>query len=297
MRSASDSDMNDPMQQEICAALATEIGMALSLRDNNKDAEATFNFTDLGRDGGINFTIAPGLNRFSVIARPGGFSKICLEQIRRASSEQVANATAHIAIATDYASDSLRIYCSGIHVSSPEDVGSWFKDVADDLQLTLVRRGFDDPNSEETTREVIGRLLIPVVAAFAELIGYERTHSALHSEDPDAQEIEGEKFVATVIRRERSRLNRSMCIRIHGCRCTVCGFSFAEFYGQFMEGFIEVHHLEPVSALQQARIYDPAKDLIPLCANCHRAIHSRTPPVTPDELISLIASTKKVTTQ
>ena len=297
MQSAPDSDMNDPMQQEVCAAVATEIGVALSLRDNNEDAEATFNFTDLGRNGGINFTLAPGLNRFSVTARPGGFSKFCLDQIRRASSEQVSNATAHLALATDYASDPLRISCGGIHVPAPENVGSWFINVADDLRLTLIRRGFDDPDSRETTREVIQRLLIPVVAAFAELIGYERTHSVLHQEDIDVPEIEGEKFVATIFRRERSRLNRSMCIRLHGCHCAVCCFSFTEFYGHFMEGFIEVHHLEPVSTLQQARIYDPATDLIPLCANCHRAIHSKTPPFTPDELISFIASTKKRNTQ
>jgi 5-methylcytosine-specific restriction protein A len=286
--------MNAPMQQEVCAAVATEIGVALSLRDTNDDAETTFYFTDLGRNGGINFTLAPGLNRFSVIARPGGFSKLCLEQIRRATSEQVANATAHLALAADYASDPLRISCGGIHIPAPENVGSWVTNIADDLRITLVRRGFDDPNSGETTREVIGRLLIPVVGAFAELIGYERTHPVLPQADPDIPEIEGEEFVATVIRRERSRLNRSMCIRIHGCRCFVCGFSFSDFYGPFMDGFIEVHHLEPVSSLQQARMYDPATDLIPLCANCHRAIHSSTPPFTPDELISLIASTKEV---
>lgn len=285
--------MNDPMPQEVCTAVATEIGVALSLRDTNESAETTYNFTDLGRNGGINFTLIPGLNRFSVIARPGGFSKLCLEQIRRASSEQVANASAHLAIATEYASDPLRVSCGGVHVPEPENVESWFINVTEDLLLTLVRRGFDDPNSKETTSEVIQKLLIPVVGAFAELIGYERTHQVLSPMDPDVPEIEGEEFIATIHRRERSRLNRSMCIRIHGCRCTVCGFSFPEFYGQLMDGFIEVHHLEPVSALKQARIYNPATDLIPICANCHRAIHSSTPPLTPDELILRIASTKK----
>jgi 5-methylcytosine-specific restriction protein A len=281
------------MQQEVCAGVAAEIGVALSLRDINDDAETTFNFTDLGRNGGINFTLTPGLNRFSVIAKTGGFSKLCLEQIRRASPEQVANATAHLVLATDYASEPLRISCGGIDVSAPENVGSWVLNVAEDLRLTLVRRGFDDPHSWETIREVIRKLLIPVVGAFAELIGYERNHPAPSPADQVFPEIEGEEFKTTVNRRERSRLNRSMCIRIHGCRCAVCGFSFSEFYGPFMERFIEVHHLEPVSSLEHSRIYNPATDLIPLCANCHRAIHSITPPLTPDDLISCIKWNKK----
>jgi 5-methylcytosine-specific restriction protein A len=275
--------MNDPLKQEVCSLVATEIGVALSLRDTNADAESTFYFTDLGRNSGINFTLALGLNRFSVIASPGGFSKVCLDQIRRASPEQIANATAHLALATDYASDPLRISCGGINVSDPGNVGSWCYNAAADFHLNLVRRGFDDPNSEVTAREVIQRLLIPVVSAFAELIGYERRHPDPRLVDA-GPEIEGQISCPTILRRERSRLNRSMCIRIHGCRCAVCGFEFDKFYGSFMKGFIEVHHLEPVSALEQARHYDPATDLIPLCANCHRAVHSVSPPLTPEDL-------------
>ena len=173
-RPASDSDINAPIQQEVCATIANEIEVSLSLRDTNDD-DTTFNFTDLGRNGGINFTLAPGLNRYSVIAKPGGFSKLCLEQIREARPEQVANATAHLALATEYASDPLRVSCGGIHVPTPENVESWLVNVDEDLQLTLVRRGFDDPNSGETVRDVIRKLLIPLVCAFSELIGYERT--------------------------------------------------------------------------------------------------------------------------
>ncbi len=136
-------------------------------------------------------------------------------------------------------------------------------------------------------------MLIPVIGVFAELIGYERNHALEAPASLFIPEVEGEEFTATILRRERSRLNRSMCIRIHGCRCAVCGFSFPDAYGSFMDGFIEVHHLEPVSALEVAKAYDPATDLIPLCANCHRSVHSSKPPLTPDELRARIEAMKE----
>jgi 5-methylcytosine-specific restriction protein A len=288
--------MKDLAEEKACVAVATELGVALSSRDTNGNDETTYHFTDLGRNGGINFTLAPGLNRFSVTASPGGFSKSCLEQIRQASPEQVVNATAHLSFAREYASDTLRVSSGGVVFQHPGDIHTWHREVADDFRLTLVRRGFENPNSGETFHEVIKRMLTPVVGVFAELIGYERSHAGPIPATAFVPEIEGEAFTTTVIRRERSLLNRSMCIRIHGCACAVCGFSFGDFYGAFMQGFIEVHHLEPVSALDQARAYDPASDLIPLCANCHRAIHSHTPPLTPAELKSSIGAKGGITT-
>jgi 5-methylcytosine-specific restriction protein A len=52
-----------------------------------------------------------------------------------------------------------------------------------------------------------------------------------------------------------------------------------------------VHHLEPVASLDVPRVYNPATDLIPLCPNCHRAVHSRAPvPYQPEELKRLYLS-------
>jgi 5-methylcytosine-specific restriction protein A len=281
--------MTDAFLIEACDMVATEIGVALSVRDTNPDAETTFHFEDLGRNAGINFTLSPGLNRFSVIAAPGGFSKHCIEQIRRATTEQISNAEAHLGLAAAYASDSLRILIGGNSVETPNDVYSWSGRLTDDFRMTLVRRGFDDPNSPETVREVISNLMIPVVGTFAELIGYERKQSEIDFNESIAPDTEGEVFKTTVLRRERSQLNRALCIRFHGDLCSVCGFSFGNFYGEMLKSFIEVHHLEPLSELEKPRRYDPRTDLIPLCANCHRAVHIKTPPLSPNELKEIIA--------
>ncbi len=34
-------------------------------------------------------------------------------------------------------------------------------------------------------------------------------------------------------------------------KCCICGFDFEETYGQIGEGFIEVHHIKPVSSLKE----------------------------------------------
>jgi 5-methylcytosine-specific restriction enzyme A len=66
----------------------------------------------------------------------------------------------------------------------------------------------------------------------------------------------------------------------HGLRCQVCDVSFAEKYGPLGEGFIEAHHLRPISLLEEGKpvSYDVATDFAVLCANCHRMIHRTADP-------------------
>jgi len=64
--------------------------------------------------------------------------------------------------------------------------------------------------------------------------------------------------------------------RHHGTRCQACGFDFASKYGvQLGEGFIEAHHLRPLSSLEEGEVatYTVATDFAVLCSNCHRMIH------------------------
>ena len=36
---------------------------------------------------------------------------------------------------------------------------------------------------------------------------------------------------------------------------------------------IEVHHLRPISQERKTSRVNPTRDLVPLCANCHRVAH------------------------
>lgn len=87
---------------------------------------------------------------------------------------------------------------------------------------------------------------------------------------------EGGKKVYISKKAERNIKLREKAISIHGTTCKVCAFNFEEIYGIWGKGFIEVHHLIPLgTGDNQIRITDPKKDLIVLCANCHRMVHRK----------------------
>lgn len=95
---------------------------------------------------------------------------------------------------------------------------------------------------------------------------------------------EGAKMRVEVNRYERSLVNRAACIAVHGVKCVVCGLDFVDRYGEIGRGYIEVHHLVPVSKMGESRIVNPVQDLIPLCANCHAMVHRVDPPIPPEVL-------------
>ena len=54
--------------------------------------------------------------------------------------------------------------------------------------------------------------------------------------------------------------------------CEACMFNFEKQYGQVGKGFMECHHLKPISMIavpEKTRL----DDLALICANCHRIIH------------------------
>ncbi|WP_428675314.1 HNH endonuclease [Reyranella sp.] len=93
-----------------------------------------------------------------------------------------------------------------------------------------------------------------------------------------------------VNRYERDRRNRAAALAIHGLRCQGCETELTSIYGDAAAGFIEVHHITPVSKLGPGYSVDPKCDLVPLCPNCHGVIHRREPPIGVEELRQLIAS-------
>ena len=103
--------------------------------------------------------------------------------------------------------------------------------------------------------------------------------------------IEGLRKQVLTTYHERNAGARAECIRIYGCRCQACDFDFGLQYGPDADGMIEVHHRNPISqAGENARVC-PKRDLVPLCANCHRAIHMKgknEEPLTLQKLRALI---------
>jgi 5-methylcytosine-specific restriction protein A len=98
------------------------------------------------------------------------------------------------------------------------------------------------------------------------------------TDDGDQEFSEGTKQRITVNRYERDPRARAECIRIHGHACKVCGFDFEKVYGELGLGYIHVHHLVPLKDIRDDYTVDPAKDMIPVCPNCHAMLHKLDDP-------------------
>lgn len=94
-------------------------------------------------------------------------------------------------------------------------------------------------------------------------------------EEPET--IEGDSKLAVHMRYER---NQSLIKRIKQLalkenkmlNCEVCNFSFFANYGEMGLGFIEAHHINPLSERNGAKV-TKMSDIALVCSNCHRMLH------------------------
>lgn len=100
--------------------------------------------------------------------------------------------------------------------------------------------------------------------------------------------VEGQVRRAIAVRYERNARARLLCIQHHGTSCSVCGFNFGTVYGAAFNGFIIVHHIEPISMKEGEYVVDPVRDMRPVCANCHLIIHRRATPYSVEEVAKLL---------
>lgn len=71
--------------------------------------------------------------------------------------------------------------------------------------------------------------------------------------------------------------------------CEVCNFSFSKQYGELGEGFIEAHHLFPISQLTE-ETETKISDIALVCSNCHRMLHRKRPWITIEGLKNIYNS-------
>jgi 5-methylcytosine-specific restriction protein A len=219
---------------------------------------------------------AHGLRGHRVTLTFGNFSGEVLSQIREASPEDVQLARALV----ESIGPEVEVEIPGQEILDWKVTDGKFRLIA---TVRNHENALDDSAVTETCREVI----VPIMAAMAELIGYDVIEETTDEEMPA---YEGAIAQSVVRRRERNPRNRLLCIRIHGERCFACGVDPKMTYGA-AGGIVEVHHLEPVAMLVAPRPYNPRTDLVPLCPNCHRAVHTKRPvPIGLEELKRILES-------
>ena len=230
---------------------------------------------------GPRFTIQPhGLKRHKVTAEMGNFALPCIRLMQSASEDQVALARCLINQIASKPDTTVTIH--------PEQTQDNWVVTDNGFRIEVVTRTSAGQYVDDAVAATASDVMAPLLAALAELIGYE---------DPDGEELpapkevsfdrEGALTTAVVRKRERSRRNRMLCLAIHGDRCAVCNMVPADIYPG-LPSIIEVHHIEPVSMLAAPKVCDPSTDLIPLCPNCHRAIHRTFPAMLPDDLRNIL---------
>lgn len=119
------------------------------------------------------------------------------------------------------------------------------------------------------------------------------------ADEPEIQEAEEGRVLTRVHRvRERSRKLVEQCkkaaLKKHGrLTCAACGFDFAAKYGPSGMGLIDVHHTKPVHTLAAGDKTSLA-DLVLLCANCHRVVHSTRRWLSVDQVRQLVSLSKQL---
>lgn len=108
-------------------------------------------------------------------------------------------------------------------------------------------------------------------------------------EDKDL--FEGSKKQITVNAYERSSQARQDCINEYGYKCVICNFDFEKMYGEIGHNFIHVHHVKPLSEIDEQYKINPIEDLRPVCPNCHAMLHKRKPAYSIEEIQDKIEQT------
>ena len=100
---------------------------------------------------------------------------------------------------------------------------------------------------------------------------------------------EGRRRLVLHLQRERSQtVVRNKKRQAISLDCEICGFSFARAYGHAASDYCQVHHLSPLSEVQNSS-RTRMEDLAILCANCHRVVHSCNPPYTLQQVRDMLA--------
>ena len=118
---------------------------------------------------------------------------------------------------------------------------------------------------------------------------FERKLTTLKNKKKETTYWEGGIYPTTLNKYERNKEARIACLNYYGYKCQICNFDATKVYGDDFKGLIEVHHILPLSKIKKGYVVDPIKDLIPVCPNCHAALHHKKIGIyTPTELKELL---------
>lgn len=92
---------------------------------------------------------------------------------------------------------------------------------------------------------------------------------------------EGDPYECHNVEYRRDKKLRDEVARERDYTCEICGIKLNDVYGSIANGFIEVHHLDPIHEGERVTTKD---DLLCVCSNCHSMLHRMNPILSPEDL-------------
>lgn len=237
------------------------------------ESEYLLRSPDLSPPHGFSVTVSFSLNSVTLLLKPDPYAKDLVDELQHAASEKsFIDAIQHLQ------AEGYRPEINGLSVMD-NDVS--IASASRTFELSIDRLGVILGEDRDAVR--LEKFLLNSFSLFALLF-------PLHEDDEDDVHgfPEGAVSRVRVNKYERNAHNRLACLAHHGYSCRCCGLNMSETYGDVGKGYIQVHHIVPVSSLGEEYNINPVKDLVPVCPNCHSMLHRREPPYTVEELRTII---------
>lgn len=282
-----------PDPRSLAERVSIETGLEFSGTEGREtDGSRWLELVPADHPAGQTFTLRTviGWRRLDVHFRPGNFAGDLMEAMGTADETGRRTFLAILQACSDAGAETaLTINGS---VRDPNDREIW---AAPWRSFGLVMRkgmlAINEGDAEADMQQIELWTSRTAAAIFA-LLPVEVEGSDVEEEAADVLGLpEGARTRVEVNRYERDRRNRAAALAIHGYACKACDLDLGERYGPAAAGFIEVHHVTPVSEVGENYIIDPRADLLPLCPNCHSVTHRRTPPFSVTELRAILEQT------
>lgn len=271
-----------PDPGRLARVLTNDIGLPFEGRlKSSDDRQRTLEFVPAGHSDRDTFSITATLRfrRLELEFLPGRFAADLLQSMRE-SGEHGKELFRTLIDECRAQGASVEIAVNG----APQDELSeelWQQDWRR-LRISLHRGSLEIGDTEQPDAEIVIPWLQRFTAAVTSLLPLEEVEDSQLINEEGLPE--GALTRVEVNRYERDRRNRAAALAIHGTDCAACTMNFGETYGDIAAGFIEVHHITPVSDMTPGYRVNPRTDLIPLCPNCHSVAHRKKPPLSVDEI-------------
>jgi len=264
--------------------VANSLGLSISLEKLKNDSQYDFSLrvTALDKPSGLRLKISEGLLSWEIILELDHFAGDLLRLFqstflsRKTDVMSVRNASYKYPVKFDFK-------VNGQNIEEFDNPGAW-----NELIFKLQVRYPTEENKFKAFKELLLIAFCSILPLFTEDSTRENEDMVLVIDENWEEEGALSRIMSN--KYERSKLNRSLCLAYFGFECQGCGILMEAKYGPLGKEVIHVHHLVPVSKMNEIKILNPTKDLIPLCPNCHVIVHRSEPPISIEGLKTILTN-------